>query len=59
MWERLGDLKDGESSQVVTRLFSTYERILEKDPDNTEALRFFKNLENAVDFCQQCNLNRR
>jgi len=59
LWDRLGDLEEDESFHVMTRLFALYEEILERDSDNREAQHFFNNLENALDYCRQCNLNRR
>lgn len=59
LWERIGSLDDDEPTQVLTRLFSTYDAILDQEPENREAVRFFSHLENAINFCRQCNLNRR
>jgi len=59
LWDRLGDLEEDEAFHVMTRLFAIYEELLEGDSDNREAQHFFTNLENALDFCRQCNLNRR
>lgn len=59
LWESLGSLSNDETVHVLTRLYSTYEVILKSDPKNKEALQFFQNLANAIDFCVECNLNRR
>jgi len=59
LWEKLGSLSDEESTHVLTRLFSSYEELHVKNPQNRETHQFFQLLENAVDFCRECNLNRR
>ena len=59
LWESLGSLDEFEAMQVLTRLFSIYEGLLENDPENPEQLKFFKNLEQALGVVQECNLNRR
>ncbi|MEE4242107.1 MAG: hypothetical protein V2I36_11630 [Desulfopila sp.] len=59
LWEKLGTLEQDEAHQVLSRLYVTYEEIRVSDPDNKEAESFFKNLDNAINFCVQCNLNRR
>ncbi len=59
IWESLGNLKEDESTHVLTRLYSTYEAVLRTDPGNKESLHFFQHLENAITYCVECNLNRR
>jgi len=59
LWESLGSLDEFEAMQVLTRLFTIYEGLLENDPANPELLKFFKNLEQALGVVQECNLNRR
>jgi hypothetical protein len=59
LWESLGFLSDDEPVHVLTRLYSTYEVLLQNDQNNKEAQIFFRNLSNAIDFCTECNLNRR
>jgi hypothetical protein len=59
LWESLGSLNDDEPFHVLTRLYSTYEVLLQNDQNNKEAQIFFRNLSNAIDFCTECNLNRR
>lgn len=59
LWEKIGELSEEESSHVLTRLFSSFEERLTADPEDSSALQFFLSLENAVNFCRDCNLNRR
>ncbi len=59
LWESIGGLSDDEPVHVLTRLYSTYEILLQSDKNNKEAQRFFQNLSNAIEFCVECNLNRR
>ena len=59
LWESIGALNDDEPFHVLTRLYSTYETLLQSDKNNKEALSFFQNLSNAIEFCVECNLNRR
>ena len=59
LWGELGELPEEEMIHVITKLFTVYEEQLNKDPDNTEALHFFRNLHNAIEQTSQCNLNRR
>lgn len=59
LWESIGELSDDEPVHVLTRLYSTYEVLLQNDKNNKEAQRFFQNLSNAITSCVECNLNRR
>jgi len=59
LWEALGGVPDEELSHVLTRLFTAYEQLLAVDPANREAQLFFRNLDNALEATEQCNLNRR
>ena len=59
VWEKLGSLEQDQPDHVLSRLFVIYEQILAAEPSNKEALRFMQNLENAINFCVECNLNRR
>ncbi len=59
LWEMIGELKDEETAQVLTRLYCVYDDMVKADPKNPEAALFFKHLENAISFCTECNLNRR
>ena len=59
LWEAIGSLAEDEVLHVITRLFAMYEVKLEKNPDDSEALLFFRNLDNAVSQSTICNLNRR
>ncbi len=59
LWELLGDLEDEDIPQVLTKLFTIYEGILEHTPDDIEARNFFEHLSRALDQVGDCNLNRR
>lgn len=59
IWGNLGDIEDGQTLQVLTRLFAVYESELQRDPDNREALAFFKKLDLALTQVCECNSNRR
>ncbi len=59
MWEAIGELEELEVMMVLTRLFSTYEEKLEKNPDDKEAQQFMMNLRTALSQVSECNLNRR
>ncbi len=59
LWEEIGAISEEELPHVMTKLFSMYETKLVNDPENSEALEFFKNLSTAIDQTNECNLNRR
>ena len=59
LWEALGNVSEEETVHVLTKLFATYEELWQQDPGNTEAGKFFKNLDNALVLTTGCNLNRR
>lgn len=59
LWGELGELSEDETLHVLTRLFAAYEKERQRDPDNQEALRFFRNLDNAITQTCECNSNRR
>lgn len=59
LWEALGSIGEEETHHVLTKLFTMYEQLIENDPKNVEALRFFQNLDNALLLTEECNLNRR
>jgi hypothetical protein len=59
LWSDLGELPDEEVILLVTKLFSFYEERLNKNSGDTEAINFFRNLDNALNQTSQCNLNRR
>ena len=59
IWENLGELPDEEVILIMTKLFTIYEDTLKNQPEDKEALNFFKNLENSINQTSQCNLNRR
>jgi hypothetical protein len=59
LWEALGSVAEEELVHVLTKIFTVYEQLLQVDPENREAKLFFRNLDNALEATQQCNLNRR
>ena len=59
LWDALGGLPEEEMAHVVTRLFALYEARLQQNPEDPEALFFFKNLDLAITQTCQCNSNRR
>jgi len=59
IWGELGELPEEEAMHVITKLFALYEDRLNKNPEDQNALLFFKNLDNAISLTSQCNLNRR
>jgi len=59
IWADLGELPDEEVILMMTKLFATYEKKLKYNPEDKEALNFFKNLDNSISQTSQCNLNRR
>ena len=59
IWGELGELPEEELMHVLTKLFYLYEDSLKKNPENLEALNFFRNLDNALSLTSRCNLNRR
>lgn len=59
LWADLGSLTDDELSQVITRLVAFYGERLDRNPEDREALLFFRNLDTAINQVTQCNLNRR
>ncbi len=59
LWEAIGAVDEEEISHVLTKHFATYEQRLENNPQDQEALAFFRNLDNALTQTTECNLNRR
>lgn len=59
LWERIGALEEDEPIHVLTRLYTDYDELLDGDSQDEEAVRFFQRLENAINYCVECNLNRR
>lgn len=59
LWEELGALDELDLMQVVTKLFTHYETVLERDPSNAIAGDFFHQLGAALSQTSECNLNRR
>ncbi len=59
LWEALGDIEGEETAHVLSRLFVSYEQLLQQNPEDKEALNFFRHLDNALNRTIECNLNRR
>lgn len=59
LWAAIGSLDELESMQLLSRLFTRYEALLESNPENTEALHFFDALRQEYVQVSECNLNRR
>ncbi len=59
LWEAMGAVNDEETGHVLTKLFVTYEQLLANNPEDQEALNFFRNLDIALIQTAACNLNRR
>lgn len=59
LWEAIGAIDEEETAHVLTRLFAMYEQLLENNPQDQEALNFFRNLDTALTLTTECNLNRR
>lgn len=59
LWEAIGAIDEEENGHVLTKLFAMYEQLLEKNPQDQEALNFFRNLDTALTLTTECNLNRR
>lgn len=58
LWEALGAVEE-EAGHVLTRLFVMYEQLLVNNPEDKEAMNFFRNLDTALTMTAACNLNRR
>jgi len=59
LWEAMGAVDDEETGHVLTKLFVMYEQLLACNPEDQEALNFFRNLDIALIQTAACNLNRR
>ena len=59
IWADLGELPEEEVIHMMTKLFVIYEEKIKNNPEDREALNFFKNLDNSICQTNQCNLNRR
>lgn len=59
LWVAIGAIEEEEVIHVLTKLFATYEQMLVNNPEDREALTFFRNLDNALTLTEECNLNRR
>jgi hypothetical protein len=57
LWEAVGSLTEGEMAQVLTLLVIMYIDRLAKNPEDGEALLFFRHLDTAISQATQCNLN--
>jgi hypothetical protein len=59
IWEALGEIDDEEAQHVLARIFTMYEEMVTQNGETKETSRFFRNLDNAIELTQECNLNRR
>lgn len=59
IWETLGELDPEDFQHLIHNLFVIYEEMLQNDPENQEALKFFDRLQAAIDKTDSCNANRR
>ncbi len=59
LWEKMGELEEMDSANVLAQLFTTYEIKLQNDPGDRNALQFFQALDRIIDQVDECNLNRR
>ncbi len=59
LWELLGDMEEEDLPHVLTKLFTIYEEILERTPDDQGAKSFFEHLSRVLSQVSDCNLNRR
>jgi hypothetical protein len=58
LWEALGAVEE-DAGHVLIRVFVMYEQLLANNPEDKEALNFFRNLDTALTMTAACNLNRR
>ncbi|MBU0673553.1 MAG: hypothetical protein KJ950_02785 [Proteobacteria bacterium] len=58
-WAELGELSEENLLNVLTRLYTHYEKLQKQNPASEAALDFFRNLGSAIDQTNQCNSNRR
>jgi len=59
LWEMIGFLAEDETTHLISRLFTKYEELYKKNPQDVNALLFFRNLDTALSQTTICNLNRR
>jgi hypothetical protein len=59
LWETLGSLEEDQAFQVLTLMFTRFEKRWEIDPADPEARSFFQGLEVAMAQVQSCNISRR
>jgi len=59
LWEKIGALDEMDLASVLAKIFITYEDKLQKNPEDRDALQFFRALQQVVDQVSECNLNRR
>lgn len=59
LWEKIGALDEMDLASVLAKIFITYEEKLQKNPEDRDALQFFRALQQVVDQVSECNLNRR
>ena len=59
IWEILGDTEEDDIPHVLTKLFTIYEEKLQRNPDDEAVIDFFRQLSQALNQVNECNLNRR
>ena len=59
LWAMIGDLDEDQPIQVLTQLFARYEKRIELNPADPEAVLFFRDLASILEQVLSCNLNRR
>jgi hypothetical protein len=59
LWEKIGALDEMDLTSVIAKIFVIYEEKLLKNPNDRDALQFFRALQQVVDQVGECNLNRR
>ena len=59
LWEEIGSIEPDDLPHVLINLFTSYEKMLQQDPDSQEAKEFFQKLAKAISQTSECNLNRR
>lgn len=59
LWEKIGTLDEMDLASVIAKIFAIYEEKLLNNPDDRDAVQFFRALQQVVDQVSECNLNRR
>lgn|GEM_PF-727669 len=59
LWDALGSLDGDQAIQVLSHLFTHFEKRGQQYPDDPAAEAFFKMLAVAMENVQSCNVSRR